>query len=153
LLHSDTYRSDRPPDGGAKAIHGSIVIKIKNGGLGPAVVTKYCTYINGAAVDVVDRKDGAAALKDVFDLDIDNCALAWYSLRGGAVVIPKDACIEALSLQFWVRTKEEYDAVLEKLPLVNLMVEYQSLYGDELVFYADKPPLPPKLSLFWVHKR
>lgn len=132
--------------------HGELIAKLINGGLGPAVVTKYEAYADAVKINLTDRKDAQTKLANVFGLDPNATFGEWFFLEG-AVAIPKDGVIPCLSVRFNVPAPDDFTRTADQIRRLRLRVEYQSMYGDELLFDSRMPSLPPTLGLFRRRKR
>jgi hypothetical protein len=156
LLHSHANIVGRPAATaeGRQYVDANVRAQIINGGLGPAVVTKYSTYVDGVLIDPLNVAQTNGVLAETFGLNAHECVTAWFSLPGAsAVVVPKDGTLDGLAVQFKVPTRADFDRVVSGLKKLNLVIEYKSLYGDEFFFRGDEPALPPKLGLFRLRKR
>jgi hypothetical protein len=133
-------------------VEGTLEAELRNGGLGPAYVTKYQAFLNGQPVDLLNKKRVEASLSQGFQLRPEQMNPTWFFLEG-AIAVPRDDKIESLKLFFTVPDFDEFDRIVERIGSFKLRVEYQSMYGDELLFDSEVPSVPPKLRLFRLHKR
>jgi hypothetical protein len=124
-----------------------------NGGLGPAIVTKYELSIDGVVIDFSNKPQTGQALAAVFAQRPEDVTAEWFDLLQGAIAISKDAKIPCFSVKFSVPTLEHVNRLPDGFQRLALRVEYQSMYGDQLLFESERAPLPPQLSLFWKHRR
>jgi len=129
--------------------------KIVNGGLGPAIITKYEVRADGKPINLVDRKEVAAVvIASMFGLNPANVKFDWYFLESeAAVAVPKDQALPALTLTFDKSSPFDCEAVVHQIDRFAVRIEYQSMHGDELLFDSTKASLPPNLGLFRRHKR
>ena len=133
-------------------IQGELRAKVINGGLGPAVITKYEMFTNGKPVNLLDAAQTQTAVATVFGLDPDVTLVEYFFLEG-VVITPKEGSIDSLLLKFKVPTMQDYQRVTTGFAGFRLRIEYESLYGDELLFDSQAPSRPPKMSLFRGLKR
>src|SRR5580704_18072608 len=145
LLHSFQHTVSEPAQGGS-IIDGSLRANPERWPWSGRR-HEYEVYVDGVLVDLSDRQKMEAFVTTVFGLDPDDCVIGPFIFEG-AIAVPKDGAIECLSLKFHAATPDDFDRVISGLYRFRLRIEYQSLFGDELVFEGDKPALPPKLPLF-----
>jgi hypothetical protein len=84
---------------------------------------------------------------------LDDVEASWFDLIQGAIAVPKDSFIPCFSLKFSVPTFVDVNRIPDGFERLALRVEYQSMYGDELLFESERAPLPPRLGLFRKHRR
>jgi hypothetical protein len=155
LLHN--FHRTTPPRNVAQAgqppdIRCQLLAQVINGGLGPAIVTKYEVFANNAPVNLQTKSIADATLAAAFGLASGTFNASWL-IAGTAIAIPKDGTVNALDIDFPAPTQAELDRVVSCLHQFRLRIEYQSMHGDQLLFDSDVPSLPPKLNLFWRYKR
>lgn len=140
------------PQNVAPFFEGTMVAQLINGGLGPAIVTRYEVFANGVLMDLEDMPKLLTEVAALFGVNPDNSSVERFSFQG-SIVVPKDGNIKCLVLKFTVPTQDVYQRVCEQLGRFRLRVEYQSMYGDQLLFDSAVPSLPPSLGLVFLRKR
>ena len=136
--------------GGFYGLAATFVTKLINGGSGPGIITRYEAFADGAPFDLNDNAQTTAVLSKVFGVETK---ATWYYVEEGCVAIPKDGVIPALSFQCKVPNLEALGQVQLQIRRLRIRVEYQSLYGDKLLFDSDVPAPAPNLDLIRLKRR
>jgi hypothetical protein len=106
---------------------GRLEVFLENHGLGPAVIDHFSIQLSGKALDFAH----VGAAKQIFS-EILGSAPTTYSLGGPrqGESLKADARLRIVQAYFEVKDHEEYLHKVRQLGMLELVVDYQSVYGN-----------------------
>lgn len=114
---------------------GSLSAKLMNNGLGPAIIKNYQIYLDGKMLEIKSSKEAEETLKKI--LHDKKLITTSATLLGKRYAMPSKESKDIMIVNFVLERDNEFEEIESRLKF-DLVVEYESIYGEEYIFDSRK---------------
>lgn len=115
---------------------GTFSVTLRNGGLGPALISGFEVLLDKKPASLDDRNIATALIGTVVGKPLSRFQ---YHLLSPASVVAKDEQLVLLEIAFPAASTQDYETVLAALERLAVRIRYSSMYGENFECSTESP--------------